>query len=401
MSSKTGVHHFCTLDELLAARRALKSKETISATDARCCAPTSFGDMWVSTPNMWFIPQLPIHKPKEVFGYFDDGMLGIHEWLKWPQPFYSPEPHCMAAPMDPNLLSMSQESDAFEDGHCLPPPEKPLYGGRFNDLNVTWDPISKLKDFDAVSGVGDIGMLKRSVLLRLAEAKREAQELAEEIAVQTCEEEVNPEKFAHATETYKKMTLNRYLFHRSKLAKLQQTFNVLQQHTASYFEILMYYREFQRLLLDVRGWIYWMSEIRPRVLDPDFCRPFPVLPVRGVITSDPLLVQTFFRVGIPVWYVRKLHTFTSHTWINQVRTELAPIGYSHKRIISGTSCSTIAPSWKDGPDMAWLAPDELHERARRFSILNRPMLHDVREYELDSVADGVISAGTYSRLAWH
>ena len=393
--------HFCSLDELLAARRTLEDNETISATDAICCAPTSLGNMWVSTPNMWFIPQLPLHNSNEVFGYFDDGMLGVHEWLKWPQPFYHPEPHCVAAPMDPDLLNMSKEGDKYGDGYYLSPPETPLYGGCFADLNVTWDPIDKLKDFNPVSGFGDTGMLKQNVLLRLAAAKREAQELAEEVATQACGEEVDPEQYTCATDAYNKMILKRYLFHRSNLAKLQQTYNVLQQHTASYFEILMYYREFQRLLLDVRGWIYWMSEVRPRVLDPDFHRPFPVLPIRGVFTSDPLLVQLFFRVGVPVWYIRKLHTFTNRTWINRVRTEINPINFSDKRSLSGANSTTMAPAWKDGLDKAWLAPDELHLKARRFSILNTPMLQDVREYELESAASKVTTTGKFAQSVSH
>jgi hypothetical protein len=195
-------------------------------------------------------------------------------------------------------------------------------------------------------------------------------------------DEVDEDELARSTDLTKQMALNRYLFHRSRLGKLQQVYTILYEHTASFFSMLMYYQEFQRLLLDIRGWIYWASEVRNRLLNPDFNQPFPILPVRGVITSDSILLQKFFRMGIPVWYIRKGYTFTQDTWINRILTLVEAHGFSNRRTVDGESGPTAAPAWRNGIHMGLLSPNEVQVKARKFSILNTPQLQEVKAYEL-------------------
>ncbi|KAI0037302.1 hypothetical protein FA95DRAFT_1578926, partial [Auriscalpium vulgare] len=88
-------------------------KHTATATDAYGIAQLAGRDaMWISSPNMDFVPALPCHSLTKEFGYYADGMLGPFEYLKWPQALDSQEPHSMAAPLNPFLF---RYSDAFTD----------------------------------------------------------------------------------------------------------------------------------------------------------------------------------------------------------------------------------------------------------------------------------------------
>ena len=148
-----------------------------------------------------------------------------------------------------------------------------------------------------------------------------------------------------------------------------------------FFELLMWFREFQRLLLDVRGWIIWFSDVRPRLLDPDFRQPFPILPIRGVFTSNVTVVSELFRVGVPVWYIRDRNSLTTSVFLNRVKTSIASL-----RCFSQTS-GRSAPHFHEGPSAAIYSSTELKAVLHKHSMLQRPLMRSAKEWDPTHIDD--------------
>ena len=374
------------MGDVLAARRLLHDAESISPLDAICCSPVPSTDdqLWITSPNMWFVPEPPYHPQDRLFSYFVDGMLGKHEYLKWPQAFYNGELHSMAAPANPALFQYPRETEKYGSGPYSLPPSMPLYQGRFSDLTVTWDSLDPFRDFvpATTNGRDGEGTLSPSLARRLSCAFEEARAAATDVANTDIVSE-GPHESAHA-----KMVLTQaYLFHRSRINQLQRALNILSYFPMRFPDVLMWFREFQRLLLDTRGWIYWMDEVRPRLLDPDFNAPFPVLPVRGVFTSSPHLVHELFRVGVPVWFIRNLSSLASNMFVNRVKNFLSP------NIYFSSSLSAKAPTYLQGPHIGFHSTAEARMTLRKFSLLNRPIVRSSKEY---NPAAGSLASATES-----
>ena len=371
-------------DQLLVRRRYLDKDEDITALDALCCAPFPHTDdkLWISTPNMWFVPEPPYVTRSDPLAYFDDGMLGRHEYYKWPQAFNRQELHSMAAPANSALFSLDRELEKYGDGSHLQRPTDSAIQSRFSDVAIAWDDLKANQDFFTSRGTNRV-MLSDHMASRLRDAMKEVSQQATALAEYIVHEGDSDVDMEQTPQYIKALRTHGYLFQRSRLSQLQRCHYRLTYLPEVPSDLLLWFREFQRLLLDVRAWILWMSVVRPRLLDPDFCKPFPVLPIRGVFTSDLTHAADLFRVGVPVWLIRELDTFTTSTWINRVKTVIRPtISFSNVRHPEMLDFTT-------GPRIDSLSVDEIRAAMRKFSLLQHPMIRSSKEYDpaLASKAD--------------
>ncbi|PCH40508.1 hypothetical protein WOLCODRAFT_150560 [Wolfiporia cocos MD-104 SS10] len=74
-------------------------------------------NFWVSSPNMDFVPKVPIHNSDIEFSYNADSMLGAFELFKWPASYNNVVPHTIAALINPILLQCQRQDYAM----CRPP----------------------------------------------------------------------------------------------------------------------------------------------------------------------------------------------------------------------------------------------------------------------------------------
>ena len=335
---------------------------------------------------MWFIPEPPYVTRKNPLAYFADGMLGRHEYFKWPQALYPQELHSIAAPANPALLTLPQEMEKYGAGPHTEPLTVPPFKGRFRDMQLPWIDPGK-QDFAITSqgSNGTLGTVSVDMSDRLNAVMKETESLALRLASRLVHKDT--EDFVDLPLYVRALRTDGYLFQRSRLGELQRCHHRLSYFPMKYYDLILWFREFQRLLLDVRGWIIWIADVRPRLVDPDFDQPFPILPVRGVFTSDAEVAQKLFRVGIPVWLVREMETFTTATWINKVKTVIEPgICFS----------STPHPDMVDftnGPGTSFMSVKDVRRAMRRLSLLQHPMLRQASEYDPRLASTETTSAG--------
>ena len=66
----------------------------------------------------------------------------------------------------------------------------------------------------------------------------------------------------------------------------------------------------QRCTLAAMGFYTYMVDVRPRLVNKSYIAD-SVLPLRGVIVLEDDLVQHFYRVGVPVWHLRRYNAVTA------------------------------------------------------------------------------------------
>ncbi|ETW75029.1 hypothetical protein HETIRDRAFT_431176 [Heterobasidion irregulare TC 32-1] len=158
-----------SLEEILAAR--VPKSEGIALAHSDCLIlmpfPNSNGGLWISSPNMEFVPELPTYEDSVPFSFFSDGMLGAFEHLKWPQVFDGREPHAIAIPGNPDLMLniKIQEFPLLDAKEILPD---------FEDKDIPWLAVDS-KDFDVALHLlqKDVGFLTSSMHARLHTAASE------------------------------------------------------------------------------------------------------------------------------------------------------------------------------------------------------------------------------------
>ena len=130
----------------------------------------------------------------------------------------------------------------------------------------------------------------------------------------------------------------------------------------------------QRLLLEVHAWILYVDVVQPRLEDPTFHAKNKVLPLRGVITGRHAVAEEMFRVGVPVWLVRPIHSFTSHTVICKTVTPLDWIDFfSFKSKMVHGKFSMETPRWIDGVAVDTIG-EGLARQLWRYGLSARPHL---------------------------
>lgn len=171
------VQPYGAYDALKQARRPMPADPSdMKFTDCRTLAPfhATNGTLWVSTPNMDFVPQVPTHVEDRPFTYFADGMLGPFEFMKWPQAYFEPEPHCIAAPGNPFLMQGGPDGSPIQyTGPDLP---------TFHDTGLPWRNLNWSGDVRIVrtSSKSDIARLTPHALAPLGVAVLEVETKAGE-----------------------------------------------------------------------------------------------------------------------------------------------------------------------------------------------------------------------------
>ena len=322
--------------------------------------PDSNGGLWISSPNMEFVPEPPTHEDGVPFSFFADGMLGAFEHLKWPQVFDEREPHAIAVPGNPDLMLnvKIQEFPLLDAKEILPD---------FEDKDIPWLAIDS-KDFDVALRLPqeDVGFLTSSMHARLRKAASEviawAITEADDLSRAGAQDVLQPEQWALRR---KNIVLRDADMLRRALSRLQET-------PMSSFDVLMWFRECQRLILALRSWLIYTLLIRPRIDDPDFADYGNVLPLRGIFTRKESMVQTLFRCGVPVWWVRPLHTLTNHITIIRVHSPVrSAVSFSSQKVMVHGGRRLAAPSWLEA-NIHDNALEGFGDMLRRYSLTGKP-----------------------------
>ncbi|KAI0039136.1 hypothetical protein FA95DRAFT_1612817 [Auriscalpium vulgare] len=343
-------------------------------------AAVSKGQLWVSSPNADFVPEVPVHSRDEEFGYYADGMLGSFEHLKWPQVFDSMEPHTAVAPANPMLLQCTRSKLAGPDP--LPPLDfltrhpreristgikAPLGLGNWKDDAAPWFSFNE-HDWRAETFGRDLGRLDVSIITRLRDAAKEAN---------------GAYSYHGMSKGYNDRTM---AYADRQSAALTMALNGLDR-TLPLGQAIQWFRECQRLLLDLRAWHDYMAIFKPRIETAPQAKPAPVTPVRGVITGSLNVLQTMYRVGIPVWWVRPINTLDRTTWIQAVVEPTPWKDVFAKRKTKKLGNFTVeAPAWKDG-----VAVDNAHagfaQQLRRYQLSSKPVVAPPRPIIPDAPDD--------------
>ncbi|KAI0039265.1 hypothetical protein FA95DRAFT_1612717 [Auriscalpium vulgare] len=357
------------------------------ASDALCVAelPGSKGELWISSPNADFVPEVPTHSRDEEFSYYTDGMLGPFEHLKWPQVFDMIEPHAGFAPANPLLLQCTGSKLAGPDPLPsldflrLRPRERISTGvvvpkelAVWKDDGAPWFSFNS-NDWRTDPFGPDLGRIDISIITRLRDA---------------------------AADAYKRTVLHEKLgehYVERQFEALTMAITGLDR-TLPLGQAIQWHREAQRLLLDLRAWYNYMVVFKPRIEGAPASKPAPIVPVRGVITGSLSTVQLMYRVGIPVWWVRPVHSLDRNTWIRAVvkPTPWTDVFASKKTKKLG-NITVKAPAWKDG-----VAVDNAHagfaDRLRRFCLSSKPIIVPPRPIIPDAPDDPPTMTATLEDL---
>ncbi|TCD60956.1 hypothetical protein EIP91_009252 [Steccherinum ochraceum] len=172
--SSSGVRILKSADEV-AAQRRVRIERTHTALDCLCIAQyPGREDLWISSPNVPVIPQLPEVNPSEAISYYSDGMLGLHEHYKWPQKYYVDLPHAMAAPANPAFFYFSHSGISDADDQDFPVYDQHQELPTFADPSMSWYHVN-YGDFDQSDEIpgAQVGSLNKPLRVRMKAALKE------------------------------------------------------------------------------------------------------------------------------------------------------------------------------------------------------------------------------------
>ncbi|KAH9950848.1 hypothetical protein B0H21DRAFT_819001 [Amylocystis lapponica] len=366
--------------ELKAHRTPTAARSSLRATDCLCLSPFAANNslLWVSSPNMSWVPEIPMLLPHEPIIYYGDGMLGKLEFMKWPQAYYDVEPHCIAAPLHRALCQIGISDD---DAQGLDFPLSDARGDLsvFNDPDIAWDIFTHHDvDLHEHQHYFEVGSLRVAFCRRLGQAVDEVERMAGE----GFEQRVN----LAASEAEVTKIMGEFAFQGERVETLRTIYEQLRATPMSTFDIKMWFREFQRVLLELRAFVIYHRVVRRRLDDSTLHQPWPVLPLRGVITQDVFTVKALFWIGVPVWYIRPRFTLTSHTIIIRIRTQIPAAGlFSTKKFMSHHGHVEETKQWLDAPQTQALRGNA-QDKLRRFTQMSRVVLQPLKVYSLERVS---------------
>lgn len=322
---------------------------------------------FISTPNVEIIPQLPRKTAK--IQYYEDGMLGSLEYFKWPQEHDKKCSFAFAAPANPDLTHFKHQSFFLVDTHNAMP--------QFADPNAAWFHIRE-KNFgtSAVFPTGQYGRLHDDILARLQGAVLEVVGLIEKTLP------VVAGRLRKLGESERQGAQERHELCRKLQTRMSQSFTKLYSGDMTTFETVLVFREFQRMLLALRAWVVYSNIFWPRLLDRDSDFRHSPLPVRGLFTEDWYIAREMYRIGVPVWYIRPVNSFTMWTVIVR-STPFISSRYS----FSSTTVMRLGQFQLNAP--AWLREEEdndpgvssLIERLERMSVSNHALIAATYKYD--------------------
>ena len=171
--------------------------------------------------------------------------------------------------------------------------------------------------------------------------------------------------------------ISRIRFIEAKIFAMYQTITRFREVPMSSFDALMVFREAQCLILEVQAWTIYIDVIWPRLDDPAFRAGQDVLPLRGVFTGRQSVVESLYRVGIPVWWVRPRYTITHCTKIAQIHDIILPsIHFSTDKIISHGSHEMKAPAWTEAQSIDQTM-EHFSALVQRWALSNEPTVQRV------------------------
>ncbi|OBZ70778.1 hypothetical protein A0H81_09007 [Grifola frondosa] len=373
------------LGEVLAARRRPLPNEVFSEYDCLCVSPFpgTNGQLYVSSPNMDFVPRVPIHDPLIPIRLHLDGMAGIHEAYKWPQAHFDQEPHACSVPANPAICMFGCSNAG--DFRSFPLGDENNDLPSFEDDAIAWCGFNNFKFWVSVDLPGElVGSLCASKLGRMEKASLEILEMVRTFQIPAF---LTP----NVPQTVMDALVKQFRHIKWRTQCLHRVYDRLKNIPMSSFDTAMWFREFQRILLDLRGMVIYRKVVWPRLLDEDFHKPSPVLPLRGVITFNPDVLHQMYRVGVPVWYIHKSYTLTDRTCIVRVWEFISGgIAFSSLTTMNHDGHVAEAPLLVDAMiDEA--GHDDLATRLAKVSILSRLLLRPLKPY---SAADaGACSSG--------
>ncbi|KAH9911747.1 hypothetical protein B0H21DRAFT_828938 [Amylocystis lapponica] len=357
--------------EVHGAIRPPQDADVIKATDclalAQLDSPPYPANMWISSPNMHHLPEPPAASSTKPLSYYGDGMLGAYELFKWPQAYDQVEPHGMAAPANSKVMRRLADSSPTDTHGVLP---------KFADSEAPWlgcSPEDFIVAHDVRSSAGSmtIGNLSRALVDRLLAAAQDTVRTVEPVWQAKYGARANDTKEqAHYRTGRRRGILER-------MSTMCRAISKLEEVPMSFFDAIMWFREAQRLLLEVRGWLIYEAVIAPRLRDPEVDHTLLVLPLRGVVTTRLTLVEELYRIGVPVWWVRPIHTLTSSTVIYKVMptTPWRQV-MSDKPTMSDGRSTRNAPAWGHSDTIRPLG-ESLAYQMRRFSLSGKPVIAEL------------------------
>ncbi|ETW79411.1 hypothetical protein HETIRDRAFT_117364 [Heterobasidion irregulare TC 32-1] len=273
---------FTSMAQVLAHRQPLTEGIVLAHNDCLTLAPfpNSNGGVWISSPNVEFVPELPMHRRGQPLRFYADGMLGAFEHVKWPQVFDEQEPHTLAAPGNPDLMfNLKFQENPLLDLKCTLPD--------FQHPAIAWE---GLEDSDFVVSLHlpheDVGFLAPPLHGRLRSAANEIIVMV----LKVVDTELDS-MFAHRSDR-EQYTERRKHYVLREIDYLRRACSRLQETPMSYFDVVLWYRDTQRLILGLRAWLIYMTIIKPRLDNPEFADYDNVLPLRGVFTKKESIVHT-------------------------------------------------------------------------------------------------------------
>ncbi|KAH9949883.1 hypothetical protein B0H21DRAFT_726583 [Amylocystis lapponica] len=349
-------------EEVAASRSSTRKGEKLKATDCRCLAKISGeDDMWISSPNVSFAPEPILQRRDTALTYHADGMLGPFELFKWPQAFDLLEPHGLAAPMNPKLWRHLDADTPLHDTAV----DLPI----FADPDVPWLSweTSYFKS-QLELPTGEVGVLHPGVRAQFRDAAQEAVQGIEPI----WKERFGERKSDTPELATRRGSHRRYILLR--LSHMWRALSTVEEVPMSPFDILMWFREFQRILLEVRAWWIYMVVVQPRLNNPEMEAFASPLALRGIVTTRLTVVQDMYRVGIPVWWIRPRHTLTKSTIIFKSDKLVAwnTIMSADKEMVH-RGIRRPAPAWGHG-DIVRPLSENLAFQLRRYSLSVKPMV---------------------------
>ena len=163
--------------EILDQRDPALSRSDFTHMDCLCLSPLAHdsAEFWVSSPNMYWTPEIPLHMPGDSVICFADGTYGKLDFIMWPQANYRVEPHCTAAPMHPRLCRVD-----LDDATGL----APAFGTRdddgalplYEDPEIAWCMIDETDvTVQHHTESGNVAMLRPQLLVRMRRAFEEVE----------------------------------------------------------------------------------------------------------------------------------------------------------------------------------------------------------------------------------
>jgi hypothetical protein len=214
-----------------------------------------------TSPNTWFIPELNLGLGEVRIR--KNGRFGVEDFTQWPQWYSSSHPH---------LPFVLRRPDQHEF------PTHPL-------RMIWWDVTPSYHVAERGSCYEGLGKLSSSPADQLKDL--ECQLRAQVHHYQ--------DENGGTTGTRLNLCTN----------AMRDTINRLRHAPLTYRDLVQNVAAFQRQYLETRAWLDLFQKWMPRLGHSISAEPPCIDPaIMGCGTDDPTIVQSFFRAGVPVWYIR-------------------------------------------------------------------------------------------------